>query len=311
MRFRKLDRDPAAVLRTFAAKSTKREVILFFVRTKNIKKIIAGSYRIVTFLNYYIGHMITNKNPEKIYSDILDILLTKKIPFMIGGTYALSAYTGLVRKTKDMDIIATHDDYPKILKALSDKGFETQLHSQFNESDWLAKVIKNNVYTDIIYGEKNGLEKVDKSWLTRAGTGDVFGHIVKLVPIEEMIRSKAYIQHKERFDGSDVINLILKHGETINWKFLKEKMEPNWEILFAHLINFLFVYPNDIHNIPKWLIDEYSGRLNKAFEKKSAKENKLTRGLLISSQYDVAVKKWGYKPISPLFNNLYEQREKD
>jgi hypothetical protein len=95
----------------------------------------------------------------------------------------------------------------------------------------------------------------------------------------------------------------------MDWKLLKNKMEPNWEILFAHLIIFLFVYPNDIDNIPKWLIDDYTKRLEKAFEKTPEAKIKLTRGLLISSQYDVAVKKWGYKPISPFLNNLYEQRE--
>jgi hypothetical protein len=253
--------------------------------------------------------MTAKKNPEQFYSDLLKIMLSKKLPFMVGGTHALTAYTGIVRETKDIDIITTFEDYPKILKTLSDEGFETQLHDHFQESDWIARVFKDSFFADIIYAEKNGLEKVDTSWLERAGEGEVFGHMVKLVPVEEMIRSKAYIQYKERFDGSDVINLIQKYGKTIDWKLLRNKMEPNWEILFAHLINFVFVYPNDIHDIPVWLIEEYSERLKKAFEKQSNETNKVTRGLLISTQYDVAVKKWGYRPISPFFNNLYEQRE--
>jgi len=254
--------------------------------------------------------MATKQNREKIYTDILNILLRKKIPFMIGGTYALSAYTGIIRRTKDMDIIATLEDYPKILQVLGKQGYEIKLHEQFKESDWIAKIIKNKVFTDVIYAEKNGLEKVTKSWLDRAGQAEIFGHTVKLVPIEDLIRSKAYIQHKERFDGADVVNLILKCSKIINWKLLKDMMEPNWEILFAHLINFVFVYPNETDNIPKWIIDDYSKRLKKEFEKKPDHNNKLTRGRLISSQYDMAVKKWGYKPISPFFNNLYEQRDK-
>jgi hypothetical protein len=251
-----------------------------------------------------------SENAEKFYADLIKILLAKKLPFMVGGTYALSAYTGIERPTKDIDFITTFDAYPKILKTLSDAGYKTELYGEFNEGDWIAKVKKGHDTADVIYAERNGLEKVDKSWLKLAREEEVLGQKVKLVPVEEMIRSKAYIQHKERFDGSDVINLMLKFGKTIDWKYLQKRMEPNWEILFAHIVNFIFVYPNDIDVFPKSITREYIGRLNKILEGKPNKEEKITRGLLISSQYDVAVKKWGYKPISPFFNNLYEHREK-
>lgn len=251
--------------------------------------------------------MKSKKSPEEFYSKLLDILLEKNIPFMIGRTYAITAYTGIKRPTKDMDIISTVEDFPRILKTFSDIGY----HTEILDENWIAKVREGNYYTDIIYAEKNGLEKVDRSWLARAGQGEVFGHIVKLVPIEEMINSKAFIQNKERFDGSDVINLTLRYGKTINWKLLKEKMDPNWEILFAHLINFVFVYPNDIHYIPTWIIEEYIQRLQKKFTQKPDEKDKVTRGLLISSQYRVAVEKWGYRPISPFLGTKYEQRDEE
>lgn len=251
-----------------------------------------------------------SENAEKFYSDLIKILLSKKLPFMVGGTYALSAYTGIERPTKDIDFITTFDAYPKILKTLSEHGYKTALHDEFKEGDWIAKVKKDHHTADVIYAERNGLEKVDKSWLKLARDGEVLGNKVKLVPVEEMIRSKAYIQHKERFDGSDIINLMLKFGKTIDWKYLQKRMEPNWEILFGHIINFIFVYPNDIDVIPKSLVRDSIVRLNRILAKKPEKQEKITRGLLISSQYDVAVKQWGYKPISPFFNNLYENRDK-
>lgn len=251
--------------------------------------------------------MTSTEESEGFYRNLISILLTGNVPFMIGGTYALRAYTGIVRPTKDMDVITTFDDYPKILKVLSDAGYKTEILEQ----NWIAKVFKDNHFVDIVFAEKNGLEKVDSTWLARSGIGEVLGIRVKLVPVDALIRSKAYIQYRERFDGSDVLNLILRQGKTLDWKLLKEKMEPNWEILFAHIINFLFVYPNDISVIPKWLIEEYSKRLTKVFDKTALPGSKVTRGLLISSQYEVAVKKWGYKPITPFFNNLYEQRDQD
>lgn len=171
---------------------------------------------------------------------------------------------------------------------------------------WIAKVHENGFTSDIIFAEKNGLEKVDEIWLKHARLGEVVGHQVKLMPIEEMIRSKAYVQNRERYDGADVIHFILRYGKSIDWKLLQQRMEPNWEVLFSHLINFSFVYPNEIHVIPKWLITEYSKRLGEKFTNSVDEEEKVTRGLLVSWNYRIAVEKWGYKPISPFFKNKYD-----
>jgi hypothetical protein len=49
------------------------------------------------------------------YAGALDILCASGIPFLIAGTYALNAYTGLRRQTKDIDVFCKPGDYPKIL----------------------------------------------------------------------------------------------------------------------------------------------------------------------------------------------------
>lgn len=237
------------------------------------------------------------KKAEEFYGELISLLLKQNLPFMIGGTYAFTAYTGIERPTKDMDIRCAFEHYPAILKAFSDAGYKTQI----SEERWIAKVHdpSQTFFTDVIFGEKNGLAKIDTGWLNRARQGNVLGHMVKLEPIEDMIRSKAYIQHKERFDGADVIHLILKYGKTIDWEFLVSKMEPHWEVLFAHLVNFIFVYPSEKHIIPQWVLESYLKRAKSEFLK-LPKEDHVTRGLLISSQYEPAVVKWGYKPIHEL-----------
>src|SRR5258708_27142413 len=177
---------------------------------------------------------------------------------MIGGTYALTAYTGIFGTMKDLDIFVKAGDCPRILEACSEAGYMTEM---LNKS-WIAKVYEKDkkYFADIIFAEKNGLEKVDSSWLDRARQGEVLGHMVKLMPVEEMVRSKAFLQKKERYDGSDVIHFILQFGKTINWRVLKAKMEPYWELLFAHIINFTFVYPNEVDKIHSWLVSEYMQR---------------------------------------------------
>jgi|SRR5579885_607883 len=248
----------------------------------------------------------TVKRPEIFYAEILDLFLQHNAPFMVGGTYAFTAYMDIVRPTKDMDLFCPVDDYPKLLKIASDAGYHTEVLDQL----WIAKIHEDKLTVDIIFAEGNGLEKVDTTWLQHARQGEVLGHQVKLMPLEEMLRSKTYIQNRERYDGADVAHLILRYGRTIDWKLLQQKMEPNWEILFAHLINFSFVYPNDIHLIPDWLIQEYSKRLREKFAKPVNEKEKVSRGLLLSWNYRVAVEKWGYKPISPFFSHDYDKQYK-
>lgn len=234
------------------------------------------------------------KKAEDFYSRVIALLLNHKMPFMIGGTYAFSAYTGIERPTKDIDIKCAFDDYPTILKTFSDAGFKTEI----SEEQWIAKVHEpeHNFFTDVIFAEKNGISKIDRGWIKRSRPGSILGHEVRLEPIEDMISSKAYIQQKERFDGADVINLIYKYSDTIDWKFLIEKMDPHWELLFAHLVNFIFVYPSEKEALPRWVLEKYLARAQKEFLEPSTSDKKQTRGLLISSQYQPAVTQWGFHP---------------
>lgn len=239
----------------------------------------------------------TKEQAEEFYKELLDFLLKKELPFMVGGTYAFTQYTGIERPTKDIDIVTTEKDYPKILKMLTENGYQTKLHEM--ELNWLAKVTKGEFFTDIMFAERNGLHKVDQSWFTNAREGIVLDRNVKLVPPEELIRSKAYIQGKTRNDSEDVIHLILTQGRTLKWHLLFEKMEPHWEILASFLFQFLFIYPSEREVIPNWIIEKL---MEKAKERLShpPTTDRITRGLLLSPDYEVGVSRWGFKPIRTL-----------
>lgn len=235
---------------------------------------------------------------EAFYDNLLRTLIDKKLPFMIGGTYAYNKYTGLDRATGDIDIMCPYEDYPQILKELTKAGYKTELAEI--ELNWLAKVKdEHGYYTDIIFAERNGLYKIDRSLVENAPEGTVLGHKVKLQPVEDMIRSKTYIHNRHRDDTGDVIHLILKQGRHMNWKLLMDKMEPHWELLMAHIMNFIFVYPSERRIIPEWVIDELMKRLKKLFSEEPPKE-KTTRGLLLSNDYQVGVAKWGFRPVTEL-----------
>lgn len=244
---------------------------------------------------------LTGKKKEQaevFYDKLLSVMIKKKIPFMIGGTFAFSQYTGIERPTGDIDIKIPYDSYPQVLKTLTEAGYKPELAEI--ELTWLAKVFDDKgYYTDLIFAERNGLYQVEQNWFDRAQDGMVLGHKVKLEPVEEMIRSKCYVQNRHRHDANDVVHLILRQGKNVDWELLLLKMNPHWELLMGIILTFLFVYPSERDVIPKWVIERLVIKLEERIGHPPT-TNKITRGLLLSSDYQVGVALWGFRPITEL-----------
>lgn len=235
---------------------------------------------------------------ETFYDNLLSVMIKKKLPFMIGGTFAFTEYTGIERDTGDIDIIIPHEMYPEILKSLADAGYKPELPDE--KDNWLAKIYdKKGYYTDLIWGERNGLHQVEESWLKKARAGRVLGHNVLLEPVEDIVISKCYIQNRHRNDTNDIVHLILRQGKDVDWKSLLQKADAHWELLMSHILTFLFVYPSERTNIPKWVIDHLVLKLEERLSHPATK-SKITRGLLLSADYQVGVTLWGFKPITDL-----------
>jgi hypothetical protein len=240
--------------------------------------------------------MATNEEYNKtamFYKQILLHLKDSGIDFMIGGSFAVFEYTCTKRETKDMDIYCRPQDYPKMMKFFSSKGYETQLY----DSRWLAKIFdQDGKFIDIIFDTVNNLCKVDSTWFDHATDAVVFDMHVKLISAEHLIWGKMYVMNRERYDGADINHLLLKQGQNLDWKFLRELMEPNWHILLSHLLMFQFVYPSDYPEIlPKWLFDELIERAKEQYDIPPSME-KVCRGPWVDqTQYQIDIKEWGYK----------------
>lgn len=227
---------------------------------------------------------------EAFYKQVLEELLTSKIPFIIGGTYALRFYTGINRPTKDIDIFCKAGDYPHILKMFSDKGYKVEI----TDERWLAKIYKGKYFVDIIFGSVPGFWPITDSWLQSAQKGEILGLEVNFTPPEELIVSKAYRMDRNNFDGADVTNLILKCGAQLDWERVLRRTEPYWEVLLVHILLFRFIYPSDRHLIPKWLITDLVNRVKAQLDLPEPRE-KVCRGSLLSPfHFEIAYKKWGY-----------------
>jgi len=250
-------------------------------------------------------NIIGDDKAESFYQQSLKILNKSKIPYLVGGTFALTAYTCIRRPTKDMDIFCKAGDYPKILELFAASGYKTKVEDE----RWLAKVFKDRRFFDIIYNSGNAATPVKDAWFQESQTEKIYDIQVKVLPVTELIFSKAFIQERNKYDGADIAHLILKKNKNIDWTRLLGYMDQNWEVLLMQLLNFRYVYPSEREIIPHWLMDELIGRLQSQMKLPTSKM-KVCRGRIFSgTDYEIDVKQWGFADLVGGKNEPSEQPE--
>jgi hypothetical protein len=209
---------------------------------------------------------------------------------MIGGAYAMQVYAGVTRDTKDLDIFCTAGDFPHLLRALGEAGFETQV----TDAAWIGKAFDGDDFVDLIFSSANRSAPVDSVWLERARRVSVFGRAVLLAPPEEIIWSKSTVQDRHRFDGADIAHIIRATGLELDWAHLLDRMGANWEVLLGHLISYRFIYPSEREIVPTWILEDLLGRVRDQMALPTP-HDRICRGPLFSrSDYEPDVDEWGY-----------------
>lgn len=228
---------------------------------------------------------------QQAYASALHALDEAGVEFAVGGAYAMFHYSGMVRHTKDLDLFLRRADEPAARRALDRVGFRTEIRERL----WLSKAFLGDVFVDLIYSSGNGIAAVDDAWLSYAPPAEVLGVPSRLVPPEEMIWSKAFVQERERWDGADVSHLLCSCGRTMDWERLMTRFEPHWQVLLAHLSLFSFTYPHDRGAVPAWVWRELLDRAE-AQRQELLETEKLCRGTLLSrTQYMLDIGLWGYR----------------
>jgi len=198
----------------------------------------------------------SDNESHQFYRRSLEILEASEVPFLLGGAYALCVYTGIVRQTKDFDLFVRPKHFDAALAAFRAAGYRAEK----TFPHWLGKVHWNGDSIDLIYRAGNGLCAVDDLWFERAVEAEVFGRRAQLSPPEEMIWMKAYIMERERYDGADVVHLLLHCAGRLDWDHLLWRFGPDWRVLLNHLVLFGFIYP-ETNRIPAAVLDQLLQRL--------------------------------------------------
>jgi hypothetical protein len=233
--------------------------------------------------------------PEAVqfYVDSLKLLKEHDFPFLLSGTYALSCYTGITRPTKDLDIFCKPSDAPKILSFFKEQGYGITIEDE----RWIGKVWQGEHFFDVIYNISSASIPITEEWFQEQYEAEVYGTSVRITPPTQFILSKLFLQTRYRYDMADIVHVILKKHDQIDWHWLLNQLELYWEVLLINLLNFRFVYPSERDLIPRWLMDELLARL-KAQEAMPASSVRICRGRLVSpTDFVVDVSEWGFADV--------------
>ncbi len=227
------------------------------------------------------------------YLGVLALLRCAGQRFLIGGSYAFAAYTGIARDTKDIDLFVTPREFEYVLHMLADAGYTTET----TFPHWLGKVQYHDYVIDVIFSSGNGLCDVDEGWFRHSISRTLDGHVVGLIPPEEMIWMKAYVMERHRYDGADIIHLIQACGTQMNWRRLLRRFGAHWEIFFSHLLLFGYVYPDEREKVPTWVWKILMHRYEQKMHDSSSRIHKgVCYGPFLSGeQYVVPLQAWGYQ----------------
>ncbi|HVL78948.1 MAG TPA: nucleotidyltransferase [Sphingomicrobium sp.] len=241
---------------------------------------------------------------EAFYSDCVRTMAESGIPFLLSGTYALACYTGITRPTKDVDVFATAGDSLRMLSYFKQLGYDVQIVDE----RWLARIVKGELFVDIIFNMPTASVHVTERWFENAPRACIFETDVSLVPPTEFVWSKIFIQDRYRYDGADVAHMILKRHSEIDWRRLLSHMELYWEVLLIALLNFRFIYPSERDLVPRWLLDELLERLRTQLDMPQP-DMKVCRGRIFSPRdYQIDVNGWGFSEAVGNLEENYDEK---
>ena len=234
---------------------------------------------------------VTDDGSAGTYREALVGLRDAGIPHLLGGAFAMRHYAGIERETKDLDVFVRRADVERALGVLATAGFATEITSPA----WLAKATRAGHLIDFVFGADNGIADVDDLWFEHAEAGELLGLPIAVIPVEEMLWSKAFVMERHRFDGADVAHLLRARAERLDWQRLLTRFGAHWRVLFAHIVLFGFVYPGEGVAVPgdvmRDLIQRLEGELRVPPE-----VDAVCQGTLLSrDQYRVDVEEWDYR----------------
>ncbi|MFW6324826.1 MAG: nucleotidyltransferase [Desulfovibrionales bacterium] len=180
----------------------------------------------------------------------LTILNGTGVPYVVCGAFAVFAYTSIWRNTKDLDVFIKSSDLRHLLRSMGRENYVTEVRDVY----WLAKICREPYFMDVIFGFQNHKLKIDDSWMDRAIPLTILDVPTRICSLEELIASKVYVARHDRFDGSDILHLIMAANGKVDWDRIVNLLNEDRLLLLWHLLLFQYVYPGRCDLLPRELM---------------------------------------------------------
>jgi hypothetical protein len=224
-----------------------------------------------------------------VYQRGLRALNEAGVRYVISGLYALYEYTGIYRKTKDLDVFVEPGHVVEAAHVLKSVGFNVYLE----QSHWIAKAMFGDVQTDLIYGMGNGMAFIDSLWYERSRPSILAATQVRIAPPEDLIWHRLFVSERHRSDSADVLHLFMCRGSELDWEHLVKRVGSDWRLLLAQIHLFDFVYPGHRAHVPQWVRKQLYDRAGSEIEEVG--DHKVCNGTMISRfSYTIDVNEWGF-----------------
>ncbi len=233
-----------------------------------------------------------NLEEARVFAHWLSLLHEQSLLYAVGGAFAVHAYTGILRNTKDLDIYIKPEDLKPALTAFQNAGYRTEVTDQ----TWLAKVHYKDYFMDLLFAMPRQRFSIRDNWFFRRRSACILDQEANLLGIEELFVSKVFMAKSYRFDGADILHLILKVRGRMNWQTILEYLGDEWELLLWYLLLFNFVYPGRSDCLPRQLMSQLFGKVEQSWQA-PARRNKFRGTLLDPAAFEIDYQKWGYEDI--------------
>jgi hypothetical protein len=190
-------------------------------------------------------------SPEwKIYDAVMKAALHERIPFALGGAFALATYTGTFRNTKDLDLYVLPQYRERMKDLVTRLGLVDYFDHREYDRSWIYRATADGVIVDTIWAMANGRSQVDEWWMSGPEI-EVRGYRIKVIPAEVMLWDKLYILQRERCDWPGVMNILYAMGRDLDWDQILRRLGEDVDLLAGALSVFRWISPAIAQQLPK------------------------------------------------------------
>lgn len=206
------------------------------------------------------NHAKINTHPEwgdripeaewAVYREVIQQARALGVRFAFGGAFAIAAYTGELRNTKDFDFYLLPRDRDAMKDAMTRAGLKDYFDQLSYDRSWIYRGTRDDIIVDAIWAMANHRTDVGEQWLSRGPEITIRGELLRAIPIEDLIWSKLYVLQRERCDWGDIFNLVDAGADAMDWEYLLDRMGEDAPLLGGALSVFGWLAPDRASDIP-------------------------------------------------------------